>query len=97
MIHERGTPAGAASGRPPEGGELDALLRRLAVRGPSPWPVLSVYVNTCGNAGSAAAYRPFLKKALGEALRAMPARSPEHGSLLVDTARAQHYLDYEVL
>jgi len=41
-------------------------------------------------------YRPFLKKRLAEELKAFKTRSPEHESLSVDTARVQHYLDYDL-
>ena len=41
-------------------------------------------------------YRPFLKKRLAEELKAFKQRSPEHESLLVDTSRVQHYLDYDL-
>jgi rubrerythrin len=71
-------------------------LKRLAARGPSPWPVLSVYVNTRPVGPQMATFRPFLKKRMGEELRLLKARSPEHESLQVDFARVQHYLDYDL-
>jgi rubrerythrin len=71
-------------------------LKRLAARGPSPWPVVSVYVNTRPVGTSMTTYRPYLKKRLTEELKAFKQRSPEHESLLVDTARVQHYLDYDL-
>jgi hypothetical protein len=75
---------------------IQSTLRRLAARPPSPWPVLSVYVNTRPVGALMTTYRPFLKKRLAEELKALKARSPEHESLSVDFARAQHYLDYDL-
>lgn len=71
-------------------------LRRLAGRPPSPWPVLSVYVNTRPVGPAMTTYRPFLKKRIAEELALLPARSPEHESLAVDLARVRHYLDYDL-
>ncbi|MEO6461844.1 MAG: hypothetical protein ABIP29_02100 [Candidatus Eisenbacteria bacterium] len=73
-----------------------STLRRLAALPPSPWPVLSVYLNTRPVGPQMTTYRPFLKKRLAEELKALKARSPEHESLAVDFARAQHYLDYDL-
>jgi hypothetical protein len=73
-----------------------STLKRLAARPPSPWPVLSVYVNTRPVGAQMTTYRPFLKKRLAEELKTLKSRSPEHESLAVDFARAQHYLDYDV-
>lgn len=73
-----------------------STLKRLAALPPSPWPVLSVYVNTRPVGVQMTTYRPFLKKRLAEELKALKARSPEHESLAVDFARAQHYLDYDL-
>ena len=73
-----------------------STLKRLAARPPSPWPVLSVYVNTRPVGAQMTTYRPFLKKRMAEELKALKARSPEHESLAVDFARAQHYLDYDL-
>jgi hypothetical protein len=76
---------------------IQRTLKRLAARGPSPWPVLSVYVNTRPVGSAMTTYRPFLKKRLTEELKAFKPRSPEHESLSVDAARVQHYLDYDIL
>lgn len=73
-----------------------STLKRLAARGPSPWPLLSVYVNTRPVGAQMTTYRPFLKRRMIEELRAFKARSPEHESLSVDFARVQHYLDYDL-
>src|SRR5262245_21321366 len=73
-----------------------STLKRLAMRPPSPWPVLSVYVNTRPVGTQIPTYRPYLKKRMAEELRSLKARSPEHESLAVDFARAQHYLDYDL-
>ena len=73
-----------------------STLKRLVARPPSPWPVLSVYVNTRPVGSAMTTYRPFLKKRMTEELKALKARSPEHESLAVDFARAQHYLDYDL-
>ena len=75
---------------------IQHTLKRLAARGPSPWPVLSVYVNTRPVGSAMTTYRPFLKKRLTEELKAFKPRSPEHESLSVDAARVQHYLDYDL-
>src|SRR5512140_2148996 len=92
-----GPPGGSEPARrDDEGSEIPALLKRLAQRRPSPWPVVSVYLNTRPVGGGSVTFRPFLKKALGEALLAQPARSPEHESMLVDLERVQNYLDYEL-
>ncbi|MGH7725458.1 MAG: hypothetical protein ACREOU_08515 [Candidatus Eiseniibacteriota bacterium] len=71
-------------------------LKRLAARGPSTWPVLSVYVNTRPVGAQMTTYRPFLKKRMAEELKAFKPRSPEHESLAVDFSRVQHYLDYDI-
>ena len=73
-----------------------STLRRLVARPPSPWPVLSVYVNTRPVGAAMTTYRPFLKRRMAEELKALKARSPEHESLAVDFARVQHYLDYDL-
>lgn len=73
-----------------------STLKRMAARPPSPWPVLSVYVNTRPVGPQMTTYRPFLKKRMAEELKALNARSPEHESLSVDFARIQHYLDYDL-
>jgi hypothetical protein len=73
-----------------------STLKRLAALPPSPWPVLSVYVNTRPVGVQMTTYRPHLKKRMAEELKALKARSPEHESLAVDFARAQHYLDYDL-
>jgi len=75
---------------------IQQALRRLAARGPSPWPVVSVYVNTRPVGTAMTTYRPFLKKRLAEELKSFKTRSPEHESLSVDAARVQHYLDYDL-
>jgi rubrerythrin len=71
-------------------------VRRLAARPPTPWSVLSVYVNTRPVGAQMTTYRPFLKRRMVEELKALKAHSPEHESLSVDFARAQHYLDYDL-
>jgi release factor family 2 len=71
-------------------------VRRLAARPPSPWSVLSVYVNTRPVGAQMTTYRPFLKRRTAEELKALKTHSPEHESLSVDFARAQHYLDYDL-
>jgi hypothetical protein len=76
--------------------EVFDTLKRLATLGPSPWPVLSVYVNTRPIGPQMATYRPFLKKRMAEELKRLEARSPEHESLAIDFGRVQHYLDYEL-
>ena len=73
-----------------------STLKRLAALPPSPWPVLSVYVNTRPVGVQMTTYRPHLKKRMAEELKALKVRSPEHESLAVDFARAQHYLDYDL-
>jgi len=81
---------------PTPSGPIELLLHAMAGRRASPWPVLSVYLNTRPAAGGPITFRPFLKKALAEALAALPERSPEHDSLRVDIERVQHYLDYDL-
>jgi len=71
-------------------------LRRLATRGSSSWPVLSVYVNTRPVGPQMLTYRPLLKMRMAEELAAFPLRSPDRESLAVDFARVQHYLDYDL-
>jgi hypothetical protein len=71
-------------------------LKRLATRGASPWPVLSVYVNTRPVGPQMLTYRPLFKTRMAEELAAFPLRSPERESLAVDFARVQHYLDYDL-
>ena len=75
---------------------IPSTLKRLAGRPPSPWPVLSVYVNTRPVGSAMTTYRPFLKQRFAEELAQLPARSPEHESLSVDFARVRHYLDYDL-
>jgi hypothetical protein len=58
--------------------------------------VLSVYVNTRPVGTAMTTYRPFLKKRLTEETKAIKPRSPELESLVVDAARVQHYLDYDL-
>ncbi len=73
-----------------------STLKRLAARPPSPWCLLSVYVNTRPVGAQMTTYRPLLKRRMTEELKLLKARSPEHESLSVDFARVQHYLNYDV-
>ena len=72
------------------------MLRRLADRGPTPWPVLSVYVNTRPVGPQMTTYRPYLKTRASAELQSFLAHTPERESLTVDFARAQHYLDFDL-
>lgn len=97
MRNSQVTPPRAPSGAEAEDRlRIRQTLKRLAARGPSPWPVLSVYVNTSPVGTAMTTYRPFLKKRVSEEIKALKPRSPEHESLTVDAARVQHYLDYDL-
>ena len=54
---------------------IQGTLKRLAARPPSPWSVLSVYVNTRPVGAQMTTYRPFLKRRMAEELKALKARS----------------------
>jgi hypothetical protein len=76
---------------------IQHTLKRLAARGPSPWPVLSVYVNTRPVGSAMTTYRPFLKKRLTEELKAFAERTQipvAHTLLGVGAIDERHPLSY---
>jgi peptide subunit release factor 1 (eRF1) len=67
-------------------------LDRLAALEPSPFPVLSVYLNLQPNDRGRDQFDPFLRKELNERLRTYPRGGPERQSLEEDAGKIRDYV-----
>lgn len=75
---------------------LSQRFQILAAAEPSPFPVISLYLNLAAGQGGRESSASFVKKALAERSRSLPADSPERESFEQDSERIRHYLDKEV-
>jgi|KBSMisStaDraftv2_1062788.scaffolds.fasta_scaffold53002_3 peptide chain release factor subunit 1 len=75
---------------------LDESLKRLAGLEPSPFPVISLYLDLRANQHGRDGYAAFVRKVLPERLKDMPQQSAERESFEHDIARIQSYLDSDV-
>jgi len=72
---------------------LSQRMETLAALEPSPFPVISLYLNLAGNQNGREDYRQFIRKAFGERAKGFPAQSSERESFGKDADRIQKYLD----
>jgi peptide chain release factor subunit 1 len=75
---------------------LDEQLQTLAALEPSPFPVISLYLDLRPNQHGRDDYGAFVRKVLPERLKGLPQQSAERDSFERDAARIQSYLDGEV-
>ena len=75
---------------------LTESLERLAALEPSPFPVISLYLNTQPDQHGRDSFNTFLRKELSERLDTYPAGSLERESLEQDAAKISQYLDSEL-
>src|SRR3954447_9572395 len=71
-------------------------LDRLAAFEPSPYPVISLYLNTQPNQHGRDNFQTFVRKELKARSQTYPARSPEREMLERDMERIASYLENEV-
>ena len=72
--------------------QLSSQLDRLASFEPSPFPVVSLYLDMRSNERGRDRFEPFLRKELAERLQTFPAAGPERESLDRDTERIRAYV-----
>jgi peptide chain release factor subunit 1 len=75
---------------------IDQQFARLAAFEPSPYPVISLYLNTQPNQHGRDNYQTFVRKELKARSQTYPARSPEREMLERDMERIASYLENEV-
>ena len=75
---------------------LDESLKTLAGLEPSPFPVISLYLDLRANQHGRDDYAAFVRKVLPERLKDLPQQSAERESFEHDIARIQTYLDSDV-
>ena len=72
---------------------LSQRIETLAALEPSPFPVISLYLNLSANQNGREDYQPFVRKVLSERVKALPERSPERESFDDDVKRIQEHLE----
>jgi peptide chain release factor subunit 1 len=77
-------------------GTLEDRLRTLADFEPSPWPVLSLYINTQANEHGKDRFGPWLRKEFAAKGRTFEPRSEEAKSFETDAARIQAWMNQEL-
>jgi peptide chain release factor subunit 1 len=77
---------------PPQLEQINAQLDRLAALEPSPFPVVSLYLNLQPNQHGRDEFDSFLRKELGERLRTYEADGPQRHSLNTDSERIRQYV-----
>jgi peptide subunit release factor 1 (eRF1) len=92
LAHERGM---AETTTPPVQ-SLGERLQFLAAAEPSPFPVVSLYLNLMPADNGRENYESFVRKAFTDRVKGMPADSPERNSFEQDHERIRHYLSDEV-
>src|SRR6266496_6074002 len=75
---------------------LDERLKSLAALEPSPFPVISLYLDLRPNQHGRDDYEAFARKVLPERLKSLPQQSVERESFERDVARIQTYLRTKV-
>lgn len=75
---------------------LSQRFQNLAAAEPSPFPVISLYLNLAAGQGGRESSVSFVKKALADRGRSLPADSPERESFEQDDERIRRYLDKEI-
>ena len=72
---------------------LSQRMEALAALEPSPFPVISLYLNLSANQNGREDYQPFVRKVFSERAKALPEQSPERESFDADVARIQEHLE----
>ena len=72
---------------------LSQRIEALAALEPSPFPVISLYLNLSANQNGREDYQPFVRKVFSERAKALPEQSPERESFDADVARIQEHLE----
>jgi hypothetical protein len=75
---------------------LTESLERLAALEPSPFPVISLYLNTQPDQHGRDNFNTFLRKELSDRVNTYPAGSPERESLEHDAKKISQFLDSEL-
>lgn len=75
---------------------LSQRLQVLAAAEPSPFPVVSLYLNLAVDQNGREHYDTFVRKAFSDRAKALPPDSPEHESFAQDHDRIRAYLDQDV-
>jgi peptide subunit release factor 1 (eRF1) len=75
---------------------LGERLQILAAAEPSPFPVVSLYLNLAPAANGRENYEAFIRKAFTDRVKGMPEGSPERESFEQDHERIRRYLDDDV-
>jgi peptide chain release factor subunit 1 len=73
---------------------LGQRMETLAALEPSPFPVISLYLNLGPNQNGRETHQQFARKAFNHRAKALPTESPERESFEKDVKRIQAYLDY---
>ena len=68
-------------------------METLAALEPSPFPVISLYLNLTTNQNGREEHQQFVRKVFNERAKGLPEESPERESFDKDTARIQEYLE----
>jgi len=76
----------------PQLDQLTAQLDRLAQFEPSPFPVVSVYLDLRADDRGRDRFEPFLRKEMTERVATYPAGGPERASLAADRRRIEEYV-----
>ena len=71
-------------------------MESLAALEPSPYPVISLYLNLTPNPGERADHMRFVRKVFNDRAKAMLAESPERESFEKDAERIREYLETKV-
>jgi len=72
---------------------LSQRIEALAAIEPSPFPVISLYLNLSTNQNGREDYPQFVRKVFSERAKALPERSPERESFDTDVKRIQEHLE----
>jgi len=75
---------------------LSQRLQVLAAAEPSPFPVLSLYLNLATGQNGRENYEAFMRKAFSERIKGLTVDSPERSSFEQDHERIRAYLDNEI-
>lgn len=75
---------------------LSQRLQILAAAEPSPFPVVSLYLNLTTGQNGRENYEAFVRKAFSDRVKGLPAESPERESFEQDHERIRAYLDNDV-
>ena len=75
---------------------LSQRFQILAAAQPSPFPVVSLYLNLSTGPNGRENYETFVRKAFSDRIKGLPADSPERQSFEQDHQRIVDYLDKEI-